>query len=106
MIEYVRSVGATYRVAGAHRLALQLIYHWFRRRAAAKGGLPASTPANRIAEGLARGSVGKRRRYESVLKECEAALGLPRLSGHHGTALVRKLADIESEVFHGSSTGE
>ena len=100
-LEYVRSVGATYRAAGAHGLTFEIVYGWFRRTAAAAVGLPPSASSGTLADRLARKTLRSAQRYRGILTECEAAAAEPRLSGRRAAALLSELAAIESEVLHG-----
>lgn len=98
-LEYVHAVGATYRAAGAHRLALDLIFQWFRRRAADRAGVLPSAPAREIAEGLGHRANRPAARYERILDACEkAAAGDERLSAHRMTVLLNRLADMEADM--------
>ena len=99
-LEYVHAVGATYRAAGAHRLALALIFRWFRRRAALWAGVPASAPLADLAERLARRTGRPADRYVRILSACETAIATPdQTSGHRLTSLLNQLGEIESEIF-------
>jgi hypothetical protein len=99
-LEYVHAVGATYRAAGAHRLALALIYRWFRRRAALWAGIPASAPVADLADRLARRTGRPADRYVRILTACESAIAEPnQTSGHRLTSLLGQLGEIESEIF-------
>jgi len=100
-IEYVSSVAATYRAAGAHRLTFRLIYDWFRRRSAARVGLPESASSQEITLRLARGAGPSRLRSTEVLANCENALKTPGLSAHRLSVLLSQLASIEPEIFDG-----
>jgi len=100
-LEYVYSVGATYRSAGANRLAARLIYQWFRRRVALLAGLPETASIDEIAPRLARRTGKPPSRYEKTLRECENALVAAKLSAQQASELIRQLAAIESEVFDG-----
>jgi len=105
-LEYVHSVGATYRGARAHRLTLKLIYQWFRRRMAWVAGLPESASLGEISARLAQRTGRSRNRYEGVFRRCERALAMPRISGRRAAELVNQLAAVESEVFDGSQSGK
>jgi hypothetical protein len=98
-LEYVLSVGATYRAAGANRLTFRLLFDWFLRRAAEQAGLPPSVTSQRLAGALARRSVEQAKRFESLLDECRAAADGPALSSHRLTNLAGQLARMESEIF-------
>jgi len=103
-LEYVHSVGATYQAAGAHGLAFEIVYQWFRRKAASHAGLPPSAPADRLAAHLARRTLHDPGRYEKIIKECEQALDEPRLGARRASALIEQLVTLESEVFNGHRT--
>jgi hypothetical protein len=100
-LEYVESVGATYREAGTHRLTFGLVFGWCRRRLARKAGLPASASAHDLAVALARQSGGPAERYETLLNTFEGAVAAPRLSARRLVWLANSLARMEWEVFHG-----
>jgi len=101
-LEYVHSVGATYRAAGANRLAMHLIHQWFRGRCAAMVGLPDSAGAEQIAQRLARRTGGDAGRYKRTWDDCEAAIESGRgLSGRRLSALLNSLAKMESEISDG-----
>ena len=103
-LEYVRSVGATYRSARAHGLTFELIYGWFRRTLTAAVGLPPSAPVDVLAAAIARRTLHGPHHYEQILAECETALAQRRLRARRARALLDKLASIESEVVHGHRT--
>ena len=103
-LEYVHSVGATYRAAGAHGLAFELVYSWFRRKAASAVGLPPTAPVETIAATLARRTLRGPWHYQNVFTKCDEAMAQPRLSARRASALVEQLAAIESEVFDGHRT--
>jgi hypothetical protein len=102
-LEYVHAVGATYLAAGAHRLAFNIIFQWFRRRSTERAGLPTSAPSTEIAARLARRTGASAERYAGILQDCEAALAGPTLSPRRMSTLLGQLAAIESEVFDGHS---
>jgi hypothetical protein len=101
----VTSVAAVYRAAGAHRLALDLVWRWFRRRAAALVGLPAGVGLPLLAERLAGRSGGSVKEYAEIMTACEQAVEQPRLSASGAAALLAQLGQIETELFHGHRTG-
>ena len=103
-LEYVHSVAATYRAAGANRLALWLIFHWFKGRCASHVGLPERAASGEIAARLAQRTGRSKSRYESVFARCEQATGVERLSARHFSSLLGGLAEIESEIADGSPT--
>jgi hypothetical protein len=105
-LEYVHSVGATYQAAGAHALSFHLIYGWFRREAASAVGLPASAPIEALAAAFARRATHNPHYYEEILTRCEEALDEDRLSSRRISALLERLAAIETEVFDGHRTGK
>jgi len=103
-LEYVRSVGSTYRSARAHGLTFELIYAQFRRTLTATVGLPPSAPVDALATAVARRTLHNPHHYEQILAECETALAERRLRARRAGALLDKLASIESEVVHGHRT--
>jgi hypothetical protein len=102
-LEYVQSVGVTYREAGANRLVFRIIFQWFRHRGAQSTGLAASAPSTEIATRLARRARASTQRYAGIFQDCEAALSGPTLSSRRMSTLLGQLAQIESEVFDGHS---
>jgi hypothetical protein len=105
-LEYVHSVGATYRAAGANRLAFQLIYTSLLNNAAKLVGLPESASPLQIAERLATRTGTSPRKYESSFEMCQKALQARRMSGRRFATLLERLAGIESEMMNGHSEGK
>ena len=105
-LEFVRAVASTCRSAGAHRLAFGVIFKWFRRRMAARLGLPSSAADNLIAERLARHTGRAGDRYAGILAQCRAALATTAISARTASALLDKLAEVESEAFDGNQPGK
>lgn len=103
-LEYVRSVGATYRRARAHGLTFELIYARFRRTLTAALGLPPSAPVDALATAIGRRTLRNPDHYAQILTQCEGALAERRLRAHRASVLFDKLAAIESEVVHGHRT--
>jgi len=105
-LEFVRSVGATYKAAGAHGLTFALLYESFRSKVAGRFGLSASAGAGEIAAAIA-GRTGKAADgYEVVLSRCEEAVDTAhwageRPSGRWLATMIRDLSRIELEVFNG-----
>ncbi|HUU23645.1 MAG TPA: hypothetical protein VM389_14020, partial [Phycisphaerae bacterium] len=104
--EYVHSVGATYRAAGAHRLTLRLIFRWFRGRCAALAGLADTAPGGEIAAKLAVRTGQPATRYDEVFQDCERALAARTLPRRHFAKLLGALGELDREIFHGRATGE
>lgn len=105
-VEFVRSVGATYRAVGANRLTFELLFRGFRRWAASVAGLPVSTPPEEMGRALARRAGESPERYANALHVCDAAVGAPKLSSRRLTQLVDRLAHIQSEVLDGRSRSQ
>lgn len=103
-LEYVYSVGATYRASGAHCLALRLIYHWFRFRCASLAGLPQAAPVDSIAARLPRRTGKVRQSYQDTLRECERALAERDVSGRSLIVLLQRMGQMEMEIFNGTGT--
>ncbi|MHC4518813.1 MAG: DUF4350 domain-containing protein, partial [Planctomycetota bacterium] len=70
-IEFVYAVGATLRAAGAHRLALEKINAWFRRRVTSATGLIPSASNDAIAHELARRGKLEARECRRILDDCD-----------------------------------
>jgi hypothetical protein len=104
-MEHVYAVGATYRAAGAHHLALRLIYGWFRQRVTAQTGLAAGTPNRLVAEALARRDVDVAK-YQHVLDECDGLAAQAKVTQRQLVAAVEQLAWIEKETLNGSGDGK
>ncbi|KPK76055.1 MAG: hypothetical protein AMJ79_08495 [Phycisphaerae bacterium SM23_30] len=100
-LEYVYSVGATYRAAGAHQLAFRINYQWLKGKAAEMVGLPTTGPSAEIAEKLAQWADMPAKKYKDLFQICDQALTQPKLSGRRVSWLLNKLAQVELEVFHG-----
>ena len=105
-MEHVYAVGATYRAAGAHHLALRLIYGWFRQRVTEQTGLAAGTPNRLIAEGLARRPGAAVAEYQYVLDECDRLLAQVKVTQREFTTAIEQLAEIEKETLNGSGNGK
>lgn len=105
-LEYVTSVGATYRASAAHRLTFSLIWRWFRQRGGTATGLPGNVDPRTLAQALARRANVPPEPYCAVLEECDRAARGPRLSWGQLHALLGRLAAIESEVLDGSARGK
>ena len=101
-LEYVHSVGATYRAAGAHGLAFRILFGWFRSRCADLAGLPETAGSSEIAARLARRTGKPQARYESAFEAYEQALAMQKLSDRRLTALLQHMADMEREIFDGT----
>ncbi len=105
-MEYINSVGATYRAAGANLLALRLIFTWLKAKEAKLVGLPESSPNKEIAKRLARRTGRQPEQYERAFRRCEEALAGKRLSRKRFAALLAELSTIESEIVYGHSAGK
>jgi len=105
-LEFVHAVAATCRTAGAHRLAFGMIFRWFRRRVAARLGLPPSAADEMIAVRLARYTGRSGDHYTDVFARCREALAAPAISARTASALLTELAEIESEAFDGNQPGK
>jgi hypothetical protein len=105
-LEYVRAVGATYRVAGAHRLTLRLIYTWFRQQVMNRTGLTTGASNHLVAQELARRGRSPAAEYQRILDGCDRVLSQPTISPRQLTAALGQLARIEKEVLHGSGNGK
>jgi hypothetical protein len=105
-LEYVRSVGATYRAARAHRLTLRVLLRAHRARCAARVGLPEGAEAAQVAEALGRRLGRPARRYLDVWGRCALAAGGGRLSSRELARLLAALADVEREVLDGRASRE
>ena len=98
-LEYVHSVGATWRAAGANALVLRVVFRWFRGRCAAVAALPESASSREIAQRLARRTARPPGRYQHALDQCERAATRGRLSARRLAGMLAGLAQLESEIF-------
>ncbi len=105
-LEYIHSVGATYRAVGANQLTLRLIFTWMKGKGARLIGLPESSPVEDIAKRLAQRTGGQPDRYERAFQRCQEALAGRRLSGRRLASLLSELSMIESEIEDGRSAGK
>ena len=105
-LEYVQAVGATYRAAGAHRLALRWLYTWFRQQVMSRTGLTAGTPNHLVAQELARRGRSPAQDYQRILDDCDRVLSQATISPRQLTVAVGQLARIEKEILHGSGNGK
>ncbi len=100
-LEFVHAVGATYRAVGANKLTFGILYNAFRGRATARVRLPENAKAEQLAARLAEQTGSPAARYTRILTRCEQALGARRLSGRGLSGLLKEIAVVEWEVFHG-----
>jgi hypothetical protein len=99
-LDYVYSVGATYRAAGANRLVLELVHDWLKRRMTGLAGLVHNASNETIASELSRRTDADRRRYKEILDQCDRLLAQKRLSQRDLLLAIKQLARIEMEVFN------
>lgn len=104
-IQYAGSVGATFRVAGAHRLTLDLIGSWFRQRLASTVGLTPNASNDALAGALAKRRGVDRAQCHRALNECDRLVARPRISERQLRAAVTQLAEIEKEIANASHDG-
>ena len=105
-LEFVQSVGATYDVAGAHRLAFELNYQWLKRKAAERAGLPGGASTEELAGALSQRTGRPRDHYREILAECEDVVKRRRVSGRYVKAVFTRLAELEREVLNGRGSGQ
>jgi len=105
-MEHVYAVGATYRSAGAHHLALRLIYAWFRQRVMEQTGLAAGAPNRVVAEALTRRPGADAKKYQYVLDECDRLLSRTKVTQRQFTSAIEQLTRIEKETLNGSGDGK
>lgn len=105
-LEHVYAVGATYRFAGAHHLALRLIYGWFRQRVTEQTGLPAGAPSRLIAGELARRPGVHAAECRRAIDTCDALVSQTKVTQRQFTAALEQLARIEKETLNGSGDGK
>jgi hypothetical protein len=97
-MEFIESVGATYRASGANRLSFELLYKWFRRKCAISAGLPESAGIYELARKLSFRTGGRESVYAEILGRCEDALTHGKLSVKRFRELVKSLRKIEEDV--------
>jgi hypothetical protein len=105
-LDYIYSVGATYRAAGANRLALELVHHWLKRRITGLTGLAHDAPNGTIATELCRRTGADGRQYKNILDRCDRLLARTRLSERDLLLATKQLARIEMEVFNEHRNGK
>ncbi len=99
-LEYINSVGATYRAAGAAHLTLKLIINWLRREMINLTGVAPNASNTVIAEELSRRKGDDYHKYKDVLDETDKLLGQKKLTERQLLSITRQLAQIETEVFN------
>ena len=99
-LEYVYSVGSTYRSAGANRLTLKILFNWLKHRMVKLTGLNHNTSNNIIAAELSRRSGADHEKYKDILDRCDMLIAQTRLSERQLSLIVNELARIEMEVFN------
>ena len=100
--EFVESIGAACRKAGANALVFNVIFRRLRRRLAQRAGLPVSAPTDDIAERLG-GDQAARERYRKLLNAAQAVETDKRLSHAHMERLLTAAGRIEKEIFNGNT---
>ncbi len=98
-LEYVHSVGATYRAAGAGALVLEQILTHVRRRVAELFGISPNAGVEEIARRLSTRTGNPRDHYVSVLQKCDQALATGHVSARRLSALLDRLAHVEKELL-------
>ncbi len=100
-LEYIYSVGATYRSASANRLTLKIIYDRFRYKVAGLAGLNPNVSNQVIASTLSR------RRKKCDLQKCKQAfdkcdtlISREKISERHLLSALKELGSIEMEIFN------
>ncbi len=104
-LEYVYSVGATYRSAGANGLALWLLVRRFRRRLAMIGGRGEAEAPERLAASVT-ADVELRGRLRALLESVDSVRPRTRLSAGDFRAHLKSMAELEREILHGTSRRE
>lgn len=99
-LDYVYSVGATYRAAGANRLVLELVHDWLKRKMTSLTGLVHNASNETTAAELSRRTDADRRQCKEVLDRCDRLLARKRLSQRDLLLAMKQLARIEMEVFN------
>ncbi len=105
-LEYVYSVGATYRSAGAERIVLEQILRWFRRRACESIGASPNVSDHELARQLSRRSGHSPAHYERALLQCEEAIARPHVRARHLSEMLNRLAALESETLDAHPRGQ
>lgn len=99
-LDYIYSVGATYRAAGANRLALELVYHWLKDKLTNLTGLAHNVPNKTLATELSRRTDMDSRQYQEILDNCDKLLARTRLSQRDLLLAAKQLSRIEMEVLN------
>jgi len=97
-LEFVASMAELQQRARAYDLALENVYARTRRALARYGGLPPTSPPERIAERVAARSGGDKAALEALLRECEDACAGPPLKARRALELARSLRGVEREL--------
>ena len=105
-LEYAYSVGATYRSTGASALTFCLLFRWFRARLARRAGVPAHASSKAIATHLALGDKAQQQRLKEFIDDGDRITITERMSRGKFNTMVKKTAELESEILHGDFTGE
>lgn len=115
-LEFVQAAGASFRAAGAHRLAWQLVYGAWKRNTLRELGLPVGVHVGELADRLAQRTGRPAREYGDLLERCERWAhpdgspaktpndeGSGDFSARHLSSLTERLARLERELRDGCS---
>ena len=100
ILEFIYSAGATYRLAGAGRLVLEIIARRLKTRITASAGLHPQASNDEIASALAKNDPEKQKKFIDILKDCDACLSRNKLSDRQLNAILKKLSMLESEALY------
>jgi Domain of unknown function (DUF4350) len=100
-LDYIYGVGATYRAAGANRLALKLLHDSLKRKMARLARLPHTASNASVATELSRRTGADGEQYKDVLDRCDDMLTRPKLSERELLMATKQLARMEMEIFDG-----
>jgi len=99
-LEFIYSVGATYRAAKAHALTFRHNYKWFKDKIAASVGTRPRDTNNTIAAAIATKTGAEPETYKSTLDECDQLLKQEKMSDRQLIKIINKLSHIEVEILN------
>jgi hypothetical protein len=100
-MEFVFSLGATYRARKANVLTLQLLYRDMRSRLTTRLHLSEKATDTELAQRLSRPTGRTAASYQGVFTECEAALRSHSIPTMRFSRLLRDLGELEREAADG-----
>ena len=99
-LEFIYSVGATYRSANAHALTFRYNYKWFKDKITEAVGIKPQASNGAVAEAIAVKTGTEPGIYKPVLDQCDRMLELKKMSERQLITIIKKLESIEMEIFN------